>query len=129
MFNAIRYTKTLEAARFSREQAEATIDVFLKFMEHNFLTKEDVSALRTETQKEFHNLRFEIRKEFQEVRSSISSTEASAQSLATSLRTEINELRIEFRHALVTLEQKMTIRLGLMQAASVGIFAALIKFF
>ncbi len=122
MFNAIRYTKTLEAAGFSREQAEATIDVFLKFMEHNFSTKDDVSALRSEMQKELQTIRFEFRKEFQDVRNEISSTQKS-------LRHEISEFRTEFRHALVSLEQKMTIKLGLMQAASIGIFAALIKFF
>jgi hypothetical protein len=88
MFNAIRYTKTLEAAGFSREQAEATIDVFLRFMEHNFSTKSDLQELLN----------------------------------------EMKEFRAEVRHSLVNLEHRMIIKLGLMQAASIGIFAALVKF-
>lgn len=110
MFNALRYTKTLEAAGFSREQAEATIDVFLRFMEHNFSTKEDLQNFRNETQLEFQAVRSEFRRDMQD------------------LRNEVHEFRTEFRHALMNLEHKMTIKLGLMQATSIGIFAALVKF-
>ncbi len=121
MFNAIRYTKTLEAAGFSREQAEATIDVFLRFMEHNFSTKEDLQNFRNETQKEFQVMRSETQQEFQAVRSEFRRD-------MQGLRNEVHEFRTEFRHSLVNLEHKMTIKLGLMQAASIGIFAALVKF-
>jgi hypothetical protein len=69
-------------------------------MEHNFSTKEDVISLKIETQKELQAMRFEFRKELQEI-----------------------------RHNLTSLEQKMTIKLGLMQASSLGIFIALVKFF
>ena len=39
MFNAIKYSKELEEAGFSRSQAEATINAFYKFMDNIFATK------------------------------------------------------------------------------------------
>ena len=41
MFNSIKYSKELEEAGFTREQAEVTIGVFYKFMEYSFATKDD----------------------------------------------------------------------------------------
>lgn len=86
-------------------------------MEHNFSTKEDLQNFRNETQKEFQV----VRSEFQAVR-------AEFRRDIQDLRNEVHEFRTEFRHALINLEHKMTIKLGLMQAASIGIFAALVKF-
>ncbi len=128
MFNAIRYTKTLEAAGFSREQAEATIDVFLRFMEHNFSTKEDLQNFRNETQKEFQVVRSEFQAMRSETQQEFQAVRAEFRRDMQDLRNEVHEFRTEFRHALINLEHKMTIKLGLMQAASIGIFAALVKF-
>ena len=61
MFNALKYTKDLEAAGFSRKQAEATIEVFFKFMEHNFATKEDIMALDGKFESQFSTIRQEIK--------------------------------------------------------------------
>lgn len=46
MFNAIKYTKDLESAGFSREQAEATFNMLYGFSENNLATKQDVTELR-----------------------------------------------------------------------------------
>lgn len=46
MFNAIKYTKDLENAGFSRKQAEATLDMLYDFVESNLATKQDVVDLQ-----------------------------------------------------------------------------------
>ena len=110
MFNALKYSKDLEAAGFSREQAEATIDVFFKFMEHNFATKEDINSVRGEIREAINGVRFEINE----------------------LRSEFSELKIDFqsiRHEFQSLEQRMTIKFGLMHTAGIAFLAALIKLF
>jgi hypothetical protein len=98
MFNALAYSKELEQAGFSRDQAEATINVFFKFMDYNFATKSDLSDSKSEIKSEIAELR-------------------------TELKTEIAEIHFK----LGSLENRMTIKFGLMQAATIGILAAVIK--
>jgi hypothetical protein len=107
MFNSLKYSKDLEAAGFSRQQAEATIDVFFKFKDYNFATKEEAKELKTELKAEIAEARTDV----------------------AGLKNEMRELRTEMSHGFKALEYKMTIKLGVMQVASVGLLAAIIKFF
>ena len=45
MFNAIKYTKRLEQAGFTRKQAEATLDMIHDFSDTHLATKEDIVRL------------------------------------------------------------------------------------
>lgn len=45
MFNALKYTQELERAGFSREQAEATVKLFIDVMNETFATKSDFKEL------------------------------------------------------------------------------------
>jgi hypothetical protein len=113
MFNAIKYSKELEEAGFSRNQAEATINAFYKFMDNNFATKSDIDKglllTRTELREDMSKLRFELRGEMAALRDNLCG--------------ETSDLRKSFE----TFEYRMTIKFGVMQAASVAILAALIK--
>jgi hypothetical protein len=111
MFNALAYSKELEQAGFSRDQAEATINVFFKFMDYNFATKSDLSDSKSEIKSEIAKLRTELNTEIAELR--------------TELKSEIAEIQ----YKLGSLENRMTIKFGLMQAATIGILAAVIKLF
>ena len=112
MFNALRYSKDLEAAGFSREQAEATIDVFFKFMEHNFATKEDIRQFAVATKADIQQMATK-----EEVHHLVGVTKE--------LDRKIVDLQNEFR----SMELKMTIKFGLMQTAGVAVLAAIIKLF
>lgn len=107
MFNALKYSKDLEAAGFSRQQAEAAIDVFFKFMEYNFATKVDIKEIHTS----ILTLRQEIRQEVDQ------------------LRQEVRSDIVDLRHGQISLEHRMTIKFGLMQTAGIAILAAVIKLF
>jgi len=118
MFNTLAYTKELEQAGFSREQAEATINVFFKFMEYNFATKSDLTDANYDLISSMHQMRNEFKADMVELRAE--------------LKTDISELKAEvsdIRYQLISLENKMTIKFGLMQAATIGILAAVIKLF
>jgi hypothetical protein len=122
MFNALAYSKKLEQAGFSRDQAEATINVFFQFMDYNFATKSDLSDAKSEIKSEMVNLRTELKTEISELRTELKSEIAE---LRTELKTEIAEINFK----LDSLENRMTIKFGLMQAATIGILAAVIKLF
>ena len=99
MFNALKFSKELEDAGFSREQAEAAINVFYRFMEHNFATKEF------------------IKNEISDVRSEMSE-----------IKSEISELRHDLNHGLQSLEYRMTIRLGSLLIVGLTVIGTLMKF-
>lgn len=60
MFNALKYSKELEDAGFTRQQAEITIGVFFQFMDHEFSTKKDLLDVRSELKTDIQALRAEI---------------------------------------------------------------------
>lgn len=45
MFNALKYTESLEKAGFTRKQAEKSISILIEIMEQNLATKNDISKL------------------------------------------------------------------------------------
>jgi hypothetical protein len=45
MFNTLKYTKQLEQAGFSREQAEAHIQIMAEMVEDSLATKQDLKEL------------------------------------------------------------------------------------
>jgi hypothetical protein len=144
MFNALAYSKKLEQAGFSRDQAEATINVFFQFMDYNFATKSDLSDAKSEIKSEMVNLRTELKTEISELRTELKSEVAELRTelksevaeLRTELKSEVAELRTELKTEIAeinfkldSLENRMTIKFGLMQAATIGILAAVIKLF
>jgi hypothetical protein len=108
MFNAIKYSKELEDAGFTREQAEVTIGVFYKFMDYNFATKDD-----------FHKEASFVRSKF-----------ANIENEFASVRNEFALVRNEFtlvRSEILNLEHRMIIKLGLMQVATLAFLTTLQK--
>lgn len=51
MFDTLRYSKVLEAAGISRDQAEAHIKIIAEIVEGDLATKQDVRELKDEMQK------------------------------------------------------------------------------
>jgi hypothetical protein len=48
VFNAFKYTKQLEEAGFSREQAELQLQVITEIVEGDLATKQDLAILKTD---------------------------------------------------------------------------------
>jgi hypothetical protein len=51
MFDTLRYSKVLEAAGISRDQAEAHIKIIAEIVEGDLATKQDIRELKDELQK------------------------------------------------------------------------------
>jgi hypothetical protein len=79
MFNAIKYYRELEAAGFTREQAEAALNMVYNFGEQNLASKDDLKQAVT-----------------------------------------------ELKHAIESAEHKMTIKMGSVGVAVVGLVVALV---
>jgi predicted nucleic acid-binding Zn-ribbon protein len=82
MFNALKYTKDLEAAGIPREQAEAQVQLVIAAIEDEVATKSELSEFRADMRSEFA----EIRSEFAQFRSEVKSE-------FSDLRSEIAEMK------------------------------------
>ncbi len=60
MFNAFKYTKQLEEAGFSREQAEIQLQVMTEIVEGELATKQDLKILETGFRQDFEILRKDL---------------------------------------------------------------------
>lgn len=102
-FDTLERSKELEKAGFTQQQAEAQVKLFKNLMEEQQASaKEDMTLVRADITKLEASLSGGIR------------------NLGTSLRADLEERLKEF-------EYKMTIKLGFMLAAAIGILAAIIK--
>ena len=129
-------TRLQNEAGFNEKQARVLVATFAEGIGENLATKDDVTMLRNEmaTKEELAMLRSEIaglrgematKEELAVLRSEIAGlrNEMATKDDVAVLRSEIPGLRGEMRE----LEQRMTIRLGAMIAAAVGIIVALDK--
>ncbi len=51
MINTLKYAKKLEEAGFSRQQAEANIQIIAEIVEDDVATKQDIKEIKDEMQK------------------------------------------------------------------------------
>ncbi len=97
MIHALRYTEELEKVGFTTEQAKKSVQVWMELMDRNFATKADFKEQYFMTKAD----QMELRHEF---------------------KTQVDELR----HDVNKLESKLTIKLGIMMAASIGIVSTIV---
>ena len=121
MIHVLRYTEELEKVGFSTEQAKKSVQLWMDLMDQNFATKADFKEhyFMTKTdlkdvQNEMKNLKNELQTEMKDLKSE--------------LQTEMKDLKTDFKSDIKDLEHRLTVRLGLMLAASIGIISALITF-
>jgi len=104
MINTLQYAKKLEGVGYSREQAEAHVEIMVEVVEDQLVTKEDFKNLRDVTKQDFRDLKVEMDSRFDRVDQ------------------EFRAVRYEMQQ----LEQRLTIKLGGMLAAGIAILATLI---
>ena len=123
-------TRLQNEAGFNEKQARVLVATLAEGIGENLATKEDVAILRSEVTA----LRSEMatKEDLAILRSEMATKEdvAILRSEVTALSSEVATLRSEMpvlRGEMRELEQRMTIRLGAMIAAAVGIIVALDK--
>lgn len=119
MIHVLRYTEELEKVGFSTEQAKKSVQLWMDLMDQNFATKADFKEhyFMTKTdlkdvQNEMKDLKSELQSEMKEMK--------------TEFKVDMKEMRTEFKVDMKDLEHRLTVRLGIMLAASIGIISALI---
>jgi DNA-binding transcriptional MerR regulator len=118
MIHVLRYTEELEKVGFTTEQAKKSVQLWMDLMDQNFATKADFKEhyFMTKTdlsgvQGEMKELRTELQTEMKELR--------------TELQTQMKQLVMKVQSDIKALEHTLTIRMGVMLAASIGLMTAL----
>lgn len=104
MFDTLKAMKALRSAGFEERQAEAVVETVGAAISENVATKADLEPLAT--REELVGLRGDMEK------------------MEASLRGDMERGFAELRRELSQLEHKMTLRLGAMIAAAVGLIVA-----
>lgn len=110
MIHVLRYTEELEKVGFSTEQAKKSVQLWMDLMDQNFATKADFKEHYFMTKTDLKDVQNEMKE------------------LKNELQSEIKDLKSEFKTDMKDLEHRLTIRLGVMMAGSIGIISALITF-
>lgn len=103
MFNAFKYTKQLEEAGFSREQAEIQLQVITEIVEGELTTKQDLKILETNLSNTF------------EVK-------------ANNLENKITNLKDDLENKIIQTEYRLTIKLGSLLVLGFTTMATLMRF-
>ena len=97
MFNALKYTKSLEENGFERHQAEILVGMFMQMIEFNMVSKTDFEKFRVEVQNRFDKFELEVWSRFEQVDQSIHK-----------------------------LSLQLTVKLGIMLAVAVGLLSTIL---
>ena len=132
MIHVLRYTEELEKVGFSTEQAKKSVQLWMDLMDQNFATKADFKEHYFMTKTDLKDVQNEMKELKNEIKSGMNEFKNEIKSEMNEFRNEIKsavlESRSDFKSDIKDLEQRMTVRFGVMFAASIGIISALITF-
>ena len=123
MFDALKYTKRLERCGFTKEQAEEALSIGIEVMNENLATKQDIKNSRRDMQEIKHELKRDMEELRQELKRDIGELR---QQMLQGFKS-INE-RFELyatKEDLAALQDRLTIRMGAMFAATIAILGSL----
>ena len=110
MIHVLRYTEELEKVGFSTEQAKKSVQLWMDLMDQNFATKSDFKEHYFMTKNDLKDVQNDMKE------------------LKSDLQNDMKELKSEFKTEMKDIEYRLTVRLGVMLAGSIGIISALITF-
>ena len=109
-----------EEAGFEEHQARALVTAFAEGMGEELATKNDLEKTEATLQGQIVALKSDLEKTETALKSDLEKTEAT-------LRSDLEKMAAILRSEMRELEQRMTLRLGAMIAAAVGIIVAVDK--
>ena len=120
MIHVLRYTEELEKVGFTNEQAKKSVQLWMDLMDQNFATKADFKEHYFMTKTDLK----EVQNEMKDLKNEL---QTEMKNLENRLQAEIKDLRTEVKSDMKELEHNLTVRLGVMLAASIGIISAIVS--
>ena len=141
-FDTHTFVKCLTRAGMDEQQAEALVEWQVQLINDSLATKQDIEeikrdieALRLATEQSIEKLRLATKRDIEEVKRDIEALRLATKRDIEEVKRDIEALRLETKKDIADLktdmqkmELRLTLRLGSVIIAAVGVFAALIKF-
>ncbi len=123
MFNALKYTRKLEEVGFTKEQAEENVQMVIEMVNENLATKSDFKEL------DFKFSYFATKEDFRKFEAKVDKLEANCATKEElkNLEYRLNKRMDAFEVKLVSLENRLTIKLGIMLGISMGLLSTLMN--
>ena len=136
MFNAFKYTKQLEEAGFSREQAEIQLQVITEIVEGELATKQDLNILDTSMKQDLKTLDASMKQNLKTLEASMRQDLKTLETnmtqdmkiLGTNLLNIIEIRSNNLENKMQQLEYRITIKLGTLLVIGFTTMATLMKF-
>ncbi len=112
-FDTHAYVKKLQAAGFTEAQAEVQAEAIAGLVNEQLATKRDLKELETTLKRDLAELETALKRDLKE--------------LETTLRGGMKEQETSLKREMKELELRLTVRLGAIVTAAVGVVAVLVK--
>ncbi len=142
VLDTYREVKELVSSGFVEEQAQAVVSLQARILNENVASKQDIAlvqrdiektradieALRLATQKDIEIIHKDIESFRAETRKDIEIIHKDIESLRAETSKDIESLRLEIKKDMLLLSSQLTVRVGAMLVAAVGILGSLQTF-
>jgi predicted phage-related endonuclease len=119
-FDTLEFAKRLRAAEFTEKQAETLAAAVAEIIESRLATKEDIALLQRDMKEMEVHLREDMALMQRDLRENMTLMQRDLKEDMVLMQRDLKELELRLKHDL-------TLRLGAMLAAGIGIIATLIK--
>ena len=132
MIHALRYTEELEKVGFTTEQAKKSVQVWMELMDQNFATKADFKEHYFMSKTDLMELSVKFKDRCDDIETTLNKRcddiESTLNKRCDDIETNLNKRCDSIEHKFEKLESRLTIKLGIMMAASIGIVSTIINF-
>ena len=133
-FDTHTFVKHLTRAGMDEQQAEALVEFQVQLINENLATKQDIEevkrdieALRLATEQSIEALRLAAKQDIEEVKRDIETLRLTTEQSIEALRLETKKDIAALKTDMQKMELRLTLRLGSVIVAAMGVFATLIK--
>ena len=127
-FDTHTFVKHLTRAGMDEQQAEALVEFQVQLINDSLATKQDIEALRLATKQDIEALRLATKQDIEEVKRDIEALRLATEQSIEALRLETKKDIAALKTDMQKMELRLTLRLGSVIIAAMGVFATLIKF-
>ena len=123
-FDTHTFVKHLTRAGMDEQQAEALVEFQVQLINDSLATKQDIE----EVKRDIEALRLATKRDIEEVKRDIEALRLTTEQSIEALRLETKKDIAALKTDMQKMELRLTLRLGSVSIAAVGVFATLIKF-
>ena len=130
-FDTHTFVKHLTRAGMDERQAEALVEFQVQLINDSLATKQDIEEVKRdieEVKRDIEALRLATKQDIEEVKRDIEALRLTTEQSIETLRLETKKDIAALKTDMQKMELRLTLRLGSVIIAAMGVFAALIKF-